>query len=241
MDFSKVERRIVDQVDLKLKEFGFRLYKVDLQREHYANFILEREDRHFIFGIRFLHYSSEIGIEPKILVSYNRVTEIVKKVIGWESEYYHGWLAISARIGDLINPKNSDGFFNDNDCLQIDFKPTENEIEKAISKLMKKYFHIGALNFIEKTNTLEKAECLANEWVLKSDERINRLAYFGHIPWQITTGIILAKLVDNPNYDQLLERYNSYAKNLDPEENEWIKDFYAFSEYFRNPNWQSTI
>ncbi len=234
MNFKPIEEKIIQEVEFQLKPYRFELLKLDLEKDHYADFVLEDDEKHFVFGFRFLLYEKHLSIEPKIFVSYDIITQLVKKVIPWESDYYNGWLAISSRLGVLLNPKNKDGFYNDNDCVHIEVTPTEKGIEQAVSILMNKFFKLGALTFIENTNSLFRIDALINGWVLKNAEPLKSLAYFGsHRPWQITTGIIVAKMVERPDFSELLERYSSFAKTKDPNVNEWIKDFYSFVEYFK--------
>ncbi len=232
MNHQITENRIIDELKPLLKQYKFELTKIDLKKEHYAHFTLQGNRMHHIFSVGFLHYERSIAIEAGIIASYDEITELAKKVVSWDSDYFKGYLAISSRLGILLNPKNKDGFFHDNDCLQIAVKPTEEGIEKAISILMKKFFKKGAMNFIENTETIQKADHLVNSWV-KKGEPLRMLAYFTHLPWQITTGIVLARLNNNPRYDEILEVYQTFVKERLSPDSERILDFKVFVEYFK--------
>ncbi len=231
MNYKQIQKRIVANVKTELEPCHFDLVKVDLEKEQYAHFVLFGDRMHHIFSLRFLQYEKSLAIEAGIIASYDQMTELAEKVISWDSEYFTGYLAISSRLGLVLNPKNEDGFFHDNHCLQIEVKPNEEGIEKAISILRKKFFEKGAMNFIEKTDTMKKADLLVNSWV-KRGEPLRKLVYFTHLPWQITTGIVLAKFTSNPRYDEILEIYQTFVKDRLSPDSERIKDFKSFVKYF---------
>jgi hypothetical protein len=232
MDYQNIEKKIVERFTALLKPHRLELTRVDLKKEHFADFILFGDRTHHIFSIQFLHYEKSLAMEAGIIASYDQMTELARKVISWESEYFKGYLAISSRLGLVLNPENKDGFSHNNHCLQIEVKPNEEGIEEAISILMTKFFEKGAIDFIEKTDTMQKADLLVNSWV-KKGEPLRKLVYFTHLPWQITTGIILAKLTSNPRYEEILNVYETFVKERLTSSSELILDFKAFVEYFR--------
>jgi len=231
MNYQSIEKKIVERFTSLLKPHKFDLTKVDLEKERYAHFVLFGDRMHHIFTLRFLHYEKSLAMEAGIIASYDQMTELAKKVVSWDSEYFKGYLAISSRLGLVLNPENEDGFSHDNHCLQIEVKPNEEGIDKAISILMTKFFEKGAVDFIEKTDTMQKADLLVNSWV-KKGEPLRKLVYFTHLPWQITTGIVLAKLTNNPRYEEILDVYQTFVKERLSPTSERILDFRAFVEYF---------
>jgi hypothetical protein len=230
--YQNIEKKIIERFTSLLKPHKFELSRADLEKEHFADFILFGDRMHYIFSIQFLHYEKGLAMEAGILASYDQMTELAKKVISWDSEYFKGYLAISSRLGLVLNPKNENGFSHDNDCLQIEVNPNEEGIEKAISILLTKFFEKGAMDFIEKTNTMQKADLLVNIWV-KKGEPLRKLVYFTHLPWQITTGIVLAKLTSNPRYEEILDVYETFIRERLSPTSERILDFKAFVEYFK--------
>ncbi len=233
MKYKIIEKTIVDQLGKELILHNFVINRIDLDKEHSVDFILTRDKVHHIFGIRFLHYEKNMAIESHIIASYDEVTDLAKKVVSWESDYFKDYLAMSSSLGLVLNPKNKDGFFNDNDCLQIELEPNEKSIDKALSILIKKYFQNGALNFIEKTNTIQKADLITNSWVRRG-EPMKLLTNYPHIPWQMTTGIALAKLTNNPRYSEILDVYQGFINERLSPDSERIKDFKAFVKYFNS-------
>ncbi len=231
MKHKLIEKTLVDRLSKELILHNFEVNRIDLDKEHNADFILNGDKVHHIFGVRFLHYEKNIALESDIIASYDEVTELAKKVVSWESKYFKDYLAMSSRLGIALNPKNKDGFFNDNDCLQIELEPNEKSIDRALSILMKKFFRNGALSFIEKTNTIQKADFITNSWVRKG-EPMRLLTYYPHVPWQMTTGIVLAKLTKNPRYAEILDVYQDFIRDRLSPDSERIKDFKAFVKYF---------
>jgi hypothetical protein len=230
MKYKATEKQIVEGIKELIGGSGFLQQEVDIDKEHYASFVKKVPGQQYEFYFRFLFYDDNVlGIEPRLIVSYDSISQIVSKALGNDKEFY----AVSTRLGSLLNPKNKDGFFNSNDCVNIEFTVSEANTKKAIGKLYDPYFSKGTSTFMEKTSSLKDLDALINGWVLKSNT-LKAMAYFGsNRPWQITTGIIAAKLVKRPDYDQLLERYLAFAETKDPESNDWIKNFYTIVDYLK--------
>jgi hypothetical protein len=230
MSFIAAEKQIVEGVKECIAGNGFLQQEVDLDDEHHVSFVKKTQGLQYKFNFKFLFYDDNVlGIEPRMIVSYDSISKIVNKALGTDDEYY----AVSTRLGALLNQKNKDGFFNSNENVEIEFKVTEANIKKAIAKVYDPFFVKAGSLFMEKTSSLKDLDTLINGWVLKSSA-LKAMAYFGsNRPWQITTGIIAAKLVKRPDYDQLLERYLAFAETKDPESNDWIKNFYTIVDYLK--------
>lgn len=229
MNNKAIERQIVEKITPLLKPYEFEMSHLDLEKDHTIEFRRKKNGINYIFKIRFLHYERSIAMEADIILSYDEIYRFAKKIIAMKSDDY--WV-MSSRLGILLNPKNKDGFFNDNKCLQIEVKPTDASIEKATSVLIIKFFKEGVMDFIEKTDDIKKLDHLVNGSV-KNGEPLRGLAYFTNRPWQITTGIVLAKLTDNPRYNEILDVYQTFINERLSPTSEQVLDFKAFVEYFK--------
>lgn len=88
------------------------------------------------------------------------------------------------------------------------------------------------MRFIEETNSLEKIDRLVNDHALNSESLRKRVHFGSNRPWQILTGIIVAKLVNRSNYRQLKEGYQDFAKDFKLGEVRSIDRFHKVVEYF---------
>lgn len=196
------------------------------------NFLKEDSVARFHFTVRILENNR---LETWLGIEFHELTKQIKKATNWKpGKYYKGYLAISVKLGLLINPLNKDGYFNSNDCIDIKFPHNYNSdsLEKLESQLLIDHFKKCALKTFEKLNSIKKLdEILNNEPLSKGD--LPRIFFPANIYKEIFISVLSAIISERKNLNEVVDKYLSFIENDNPYDNIIIKHIYQTLNYFR--------
>jgi hypothetical protein len=171
----------------RMQERGYRLQSVS------DRFVRSVGDFSYRYHTRFLNGSQGVEVEPEIGIRSEAVEYIFHKTSTYAPQYHSGTPTIGA---SLVNLEGVD--------LMTYRCPvtTDDDVLPVADKLMV-LFETKAIPYFERYGSLEAIDHLLND---RLDERVPGCS-FG-LPRE-TRGLIVAKLVARPNYQELVEFYRS--------------------------------
>lgn len=188
----ELQKVVFDRLELPLTEAGFKLIRSK------DKFIRRHQDREDIFLLTCLDAKPGLRLNPAVAVRFGEVEEIFHKVSDIEQKFQSESVTIGAPIGEVIGEgARSCSFVVDN-------------LEEAASTSEKidATFKDIALPYFERFSTLEAIDEDINQSPL--ERAINR----GGLVWhRCATGLIVARLVDRPNYLELVQIYSEMLRN----------------------------
>lgn len=155
------------------------------------NFVRQHDGTLEIFQITCLDGKPGYRIQPGVAVRIEQVENIFHQTSGFESKHQKDTPTMGSSVGILLT----------GDSRSCEFLlETESEVQSITKKIMD-VFHDFALPYFERWGSLTAIDAELND---KPTERTlhRALAWF-----RCSTGIIVAKLLDRPDYDQLAAYY----------------------------------
>ncbi|TVT42865.1 hypothetical protein FNT36_01875 [Hymenobacter setariae] len=189
MTNRELRNSLLDLLALELKPAGFVLNKAQ------AEFTNRLKDGWEKFQLIFLTRSEGWEINSGVLLRRNLVEEIYHKASYFEAKYHK----TTPTIGIAL-----ENFYNDGNSYRLTLA-SETDILPSFHRLLYLFNNV-AIPFFGKYSSLEELDKEVNIEIRKS--------IFSGPKYEGNLGIILAKLVDNPHYSKLEEKYRNYYKKL---------------------------
>ena len=190
MTNRELRNSLLDLLALELKPSGFVLNKAQ------AEFTNRMKDGWETFQLIFLMRSEGWEINPVMLLRRNLVEDIYHKASYFEAKYHK----TTPTIGIAL-----ENFYNDGNGYQLTLA-SDIDILPCYHRLLY-LFNKVAIPFFEKYSSIEELD--------KEVNIAHRKSIFSGPKYEGNLGIILAKLVNNPHYSKLEEKYRNYYKQLD--------------------------
>jgi hypothetical protein len=189
MEKNKLKINLLEKLSPFFKDLNFSLNKSVCEFTERCRWGWNKF--HLIFLDR--QYGWEINLG--MLIRYHFVEDIYHKASYYEAKYHKTTPTIGISIEKFIN----DG--KDYRC----YLNSEDDIDICVNYIKTLFIKI-AVPFYEKYDNLENLEEAINIE--------NGASLFSGLKYEGNVGLILAKIVQNPNYDLLLEKYHKYYENL---------------------------
>jgi hypothetical protein len=188
-----IEERIVKQISDKLTREGY-VYKKSNNW-----FIYNKGDFEYIIYILLHSRRGHYAIELFLFIRQKKVEQILRKIIGSTTN-----ITMGNTLGVIYN--TSDGKQVKHNLMEIllleeaDIDAAAETIEKLYESIMKRYF--------KKYENLESINNIMNNPPFD----YNPANVGGMFDERCMRGLIIAKLINNPKYDQLVEKYDEAIK-----------------------------
>ena len=162
-------------------------------------FVRKQEAAVWIYQLVFLENGIGWRIQPSVGIRIERVEEIFHRTSGFEIKYQKDTLTIGGFIGSIRGGTNRD----------CEFLLNKEEDIPQVADALIRILHDFAVPWFERFSSLPAIDAELND---KPSERTpNRVA-----PWlRCATGSIVARLVDRPNYDELVAIYVDAMRSSD--------------------------
>ncbi|MFC3812133.1 hypothetical protein [Lacihabitans lacunae] len=191
MNYSEVKKELKKEFESFLKPLGYKS-KTDSQG---CVFVLIDNQIVLRLGYGVANYIDEfntgcyigLGLLPiqKILYEIEEVTDVVDS------------------YGSTIGSSTA-SYFND---LNYRFKIKTQEDIVEWGKIVRKFYEEYAVPFFEKYNSVDAIDELLNE------NPTEKVVYLDDLGWRIIKGLIVAKLNNNPKYNELRDYYRSEVES----------------------------
>ncbi len=179
------KNKLLELVHNRIKKYGFILNK------RLAEFTEKQKDGWNKFQLIFLNRNEGWEINIGMLIRENLVEDIYHQASYFEPKYHKTTPTLGITVEDFINDgKKYRCYLN-----------SENDIETCMNYIEGLFLEI-ALPFYKEYDSLKKMDEAVN--VKDGTSIFSGLKYEGNL------GIILAKLVKNPDYNFFLEKYRNY-------------------------------
>lgn len=179
-----------------LKKISGKLYKEDFTlNKSLAEFTKKNIGGWNKFQIVFLDRSNKWELNPSMLIRKNVVEGIFHQISEFEPRYQKGTPTIGVSIEEYVSNGGKYRFI----------LSEEGEIDEIAESLIK-IFHEIALPFFSKFDSLEEIESAVNK-------DPNDILLTGGI-FKGFKGIILARLLNRPNYIELSKTYSRYYQKF---------------------------
>jgi hypothetical protein len=179
------KNKLLELVHDRIKKHGVRLNK------RLAEFTEKQKDGWNKFQLIFLNRHKGWGINIGMLIRKNLVEDIYHQASYFAPEYHKTTPTIGITVESFIN----DG--KKNRC----YLNSENDIVTCMNYIEDLFIKI-VLPFFKEYDSLEKMDEAVN---IK-----NGISIFSGLKYEGNLGIILAKLVKNPDYTFFLKKYRDY-------------------------------
>lgn len=175
-----------------LKE-GFEYKKTDNQFEK------KQGDYTSIFNILITAWSNHFSIEVRLYISQKQIENIYEMIIGKSHK-----LTLGNTINRIYASPDGREVINGNLSINIYF---DEDVEAAVESL-ENYYTTIAKPYFEKYNDLKSIDDIVNNPPFEN----NPAHVGGSSTNRYIKGLIVARLVDNPNYEQLVATYDEAIK-----------------------------
>jgi len=189
MSKEAIKKNLLELLKGNLKSHGFVLNK------ELAEFTKRKKGGWHKFHLIFLNRTAGWEINLGMLIRLDIVENIYHQASYFDAKYHKTTPTLGITIKKFIN----DG--NDYSC----YLNTESDLEKCAG-YVENLFRIVAIPFFQEYDNLRKMDEAIN---IK-----NGTSIFSGLKYEGCLGIILAKLVGNPEYDFFLEKYFNYYKSF---------------------------
>lgn len=183
MKLQYVKNKISSEMEVYFREYGFSLRKKNFE------YIKKNKDSCEIFWIR-IHVKTEwFLVTPSVYCAYPQINKLLNSIF--------------ERSDSANSPTFGFGIGNEFDHKRGRYNIDNNNSLVGAVSLLKKDFHEIALPWFEKVNSLE----LLDEFLhpSESDE------FLPNSINDISVGLIVAKLVDNPLYEKIVNDYYKFC------------------------------
>ena|SRR5690242_19714893 len=193
MNKKQLRIALLQSIASQLSEEGFIL-KVEKDR-----FIRPHQGVVDIFQLVFLDAKDTLRIQPNVSVRIECVENIFHQTSNFEAKFQNDTPTIGISVGHLIGGNNQ----------ACEFILRQNSEVLTTAKEIVSVFKKIALPYFQKYDSIKAIDAELNSEPTKLT--LHRIA-----PWlRCATGIIVAKLVNRPNYDQLVQVYSKVMSSSD--------------------------
>ena|SRR2546423_6170030 len=206
-----LKEKIISGLNDKFTQDGFK-YKKTMNE-----FVRSQGDFSYKFYIEQLAWSSSYSLDIQLYISQKKIETILKKIIG---KWRHN-ITMGQDIGRIYN--SPDGREIVNGSLSIWLYQNE-DVEAAIESL-EWYYNDIAKPYFQQYQTLEAVDDIIN------NPPFNHCPAYvgGNLDNRCMKGLIVARLVDNPRYNELVAIYDEAIKETMNEVS--IENYYKVREY----------
>ena len=195
---SATEKTLKKQLFESLRQdFGNEGFKLVLAKGTYTR--RSPGMAHIFYLVSRMFQPSGWGIRPEVGIRIDPVEEIFHKVSGTPPQYHKESVTIGAPLGTILW----------GDFRKYEFDLIEEADLPKAAQGMHKAFHEFALPFFQKNGSLEAIDTLLNA------DPGNPERLFGPGGYGILRSTIVAKLVNRPDYDSLVQAYSKQIAPLD--------------------------
>lgn len=189
---------------------GFVYKKTDNQFEK------KQGDYTSIFNILITAWSSHFSIEVRLYISQKQIENIYETIIGKSHK-----LTLGNTLNRIYASPDGREVVNGNLSINIYF---DDDVEAAVESLQNYYTTI-AKPYFEKYQDLKSIDDIINNPPFEN----NPANVGGSFDKRCMKGLIVARLVDNPGYEQLVATYDEAIKGTMNEES--IENYHKVREY----------
>ena len=192
-DQKKLKNLLMNSISHQLEGLAF---KAKLSRD---SVVRQLDDIRHIYQFAFIESSVGWRIQPGVAVRFDHVEDIFHQTSGFDPKYQKDTPTIGGFIGSIR-------FASHQDC---EFSLENVEQVAQVADALVELFHGFAEPYFERFTSLAAVDTELND---KPTERTpNRVA-----PWlRCATGSIVARLVDRPNYGDLIQVYLDTMRTSD--------------------------
>lgn len=190
---NTLKKAVVDALEPRLRERGFSL------RKSKTWFVRRRGDATDKFQLVCLDAKPGLRLQPNVGMRIESVENIFHRTSRWEPEYQKDTPTLGAPIGALRGGTNSSC-----DILVEELA----DVPRAVVEL-ERLFREVALPYYERFSDLCEIDRVLN------DEPNARTPHRGMNWLRCATGLIVARLVGRPNYDELVAVYRKTLETTD--------------------------
>jgi len=183
----ELKENLLSKLESVLSFYGYKLKKSS------DEFVHKNKEGWFKFQLIFLERDDNWEINLGMLIRINKVENIYHKGSYFEPKYHKTTPTLGITVEDYINDGNDYRF----DLVKLE------DIETCFHGIIKLFKEV-AVSFFEKYRNIEEIEHAIN--VREGSSMFSGIKYEGNL------GIILAKLVNNPDYEYFKAKYLKYYK-----------------------------
>jgi hypothetical protein len=192
-DKVRVKKEVLESVFADVSRLGFAL------KASKDSFIRAANGISDVFQLVFLDGKPGWRIQPNIGVRIEKVEEIFHRTSGFDSKLQQDTVTVGGGVGNILSGDNRSCEFG---------VVSESEVP-AVSKEVGRVFTEIALPYFERFHSLSAIDAELNG---KPTERTPN----GRAPYlRCATGVIVAKLIGRPNYDELVNIYTEFLRQSD--------------------------
>ena len=185
--------RLLAAVGHGLGDAGYRLKPAK------DSFVRRLDDASWNYQLVFLDSGTGWRVQPSVGIRIERVEDIFHQTSGFEAKYQKDTVTIGSFVGSIKGGGNRDCEFRVN---------SEHDVPQAADALLQ-VFHDVAEPYFERFSALSTIDSELNDRPREGTP--NRVA-----PWlRCATGSVVARLVDRPNYGDLVQVYLDTMRTSD--------------------------
>ena len=169
-----------------------------------------------IFNLLITAWSNHFSIDVRLYISQKEIEHIYESIVGKSHK-----LTIGNTIDRIYASPDGREVVNGNLSINIYF---DEDVEAAIESL-ENYYNSIAKPYFDKYQDLKSIDDIINNPPFEN----NPANVGGSFDKRCMKGLIVARLVDNPNYEQLLATYDEAIKETMNEES--IENYHKVREY----------
>ncbi len=189
---KEIQQQLIEQISTVLEQYRFRYIAC---RELFVNTVGEKS---FRFQVRCLRAKGGLLIEPAVGVRIEVVEKIFHRTSGFEPEYQQWTPTLGAEIWRL-----------EGDPTAFQYPLTRTEDIAGVAKHLITDFQTKALDYYTEYSSLQSIDQVLNH--NPSEKTPHRM-----MEWlRASTGLIVARLVDRRNYNELTNVYLKTLHKLD--------------------------
>jgi len=193
VDSSARKAKLFESLRSRLDDEGFAY------RKQKGWFLRRGADSTDFFQLVCLKSPGGWRIQPNVAVRIERVEEIFHRTSGFEARYQKGTPTIGGSVGAITRTHNSD----------VEFRlESDSDVVSVAEEILTLFRSIG-LPYFERFHSITAVDHELN------DDPTRRTPHRA-APWlRCSTGLIVAKLINRPNYHALLDIYTQVLSRSD--------------------------
>ncbi|MEQ1677947.1 MAG: hypothetical protein ABL876_14660, partial [Chitinophagaceae bacterium] len=169
-----------------------------------------------VFDLLFYAYPNEILVKPVFKIKLHLIEDIYHQVTQKEKSYNEETQTLGNSLGQIMKHyDNSDRIGTTED---ISYKIENEDDIEILKKVIPERFKEYILPYFNKNSSIEQVDKLLNEF--PRELSIHNRPY----PIRACIAIIAARLVRNPNYNELLKIYDEETVDANPENRKEFED-----------------
>jgi len=207
-EIYRLESILVNKITDVLEKYEYKLMSKSLRgRVHTVDYKKKIKDGVFIFFIRIQPDLENFDIYFEAY--YPKIVRRLKKINGFYDKHKY---TFTGRMNDYLDPLNRKDWFHNTTNLSVENLPhSEQEIEKIVNKIEKKYVKVIEKEIIPRIDTLEKLNVLLNDYRTVYDENENKPKMYtlsGGLIFQSLSALVLNSFFQNENKEKLIKMYS---------------------------------